>query len=79
MLNKHILSPVKQHLYFYHPENFFLDNFSYFWGCAGSLLLHELFSGCSEWRLLSSCSVQASHCDRSSCWLVTGSRERRLQ
>ena len=30
-------------------------------GCAGSLLMHKLFSGSSEWKLLSSCGVQASH------------------
>ena len=29
--------------------------------CAGSLLLCRLFSSCSKWGLLSSCSVQASH------------------
>ena len=25
-------------------------------------MLHGLFSSCSEWGLLSSCGVQASHC-----------------
>ena len=30
--------------------------------CAGSLLLCRLFSSCSKRRLLSSCSVLASHC-----------------
>ena len=29
-------------------------------GCAGSLWLRRLFSGCREWGLLSSCSVRAS-------------------
>ena len=28
---------------------------------AGSLLLHELFSSCCEWGLLSSCGAQASY------------------
>ena len=32
-------------------------------GCAGSALLCTLFSSCGEWGLLSSCHVQASHCD----------------
>ena len=32
-----------------------------FIGYAGSLLLHGLISSCGEQRLLSSCSVQASH------------------
>ena len=30
-------------------------------GCAGSLLLSGLFASCSEWGLLFSCSVRASH------------------
>ena len=29
--------------------------------------LHRLFSSCDEWGLLSSCSVQASHCGGFSC------------
>ena len=42
-----------------------------FIGCAGSLLLHGFFSGCSKRELLSSCSVQASlllHCTDFSLW-----------
>ena len=35
-------------------------------GCAGSLLLYQLFSGCSEPGLFFSCSALASHCDSSS-------------
>ena len=30
--------------------------------CAGSLLLHRVFSSCGEQGLLSSCGSQASHC-----------------
>ena len=36
-------------------------------GCAGSSLLHRLFSSCSEQGLLSSCGVRASHFDGFSC------------
>ena len=32
--------------------------FFFFFGCAGSSLLYGLFSGCSEWGLLSSCSAE---------------------
>jgi len=41
-------------------------------GFTGSLLLRGLFSGCREWRLLSSCSVLASHGGGFSCgaWAV---------
>ena len=39
-----------------------------FFGCAGSSLLHGLFSSCGEWELLSSCITQVSHCGgRSYC------------
>ena len=36
--------------------------FLYFFGCAGSWLLHRLFSSCRKQGLFSSCSVWASHC-----------------
>ena len=36
--------------------------FTYIFGCAESLLLHELFSSCGEWGLLSRCGVQVSYC-----------------
>ena len=36
-------------------------------GCAESLMLRGLFSGCREWRLHSSCGPQASHCGGFSC------------
>ena len=36
-------------------------------GCAGSLLLHWLFSRCGERGLLSSCSACASHCGSFFC------------
>ena len=32
----------------------------FIFGCAGSLLLHRLFSSFSKWRLLSSCGMQFS-------------------
>ena len=41
--------------------------FFFFFGCTGSSWLHRLFSSCSEWRLLSSCGVQASQCSGFSC------------
>ena len=36
-------------------------------GCAGSLLLHGIFSSCGHWGLLSSCGVQASPWGGFSC------------
>ena len=50
----------KKALYFF----FFLIlrlPFLFIYGWAGSLLLHRLFSSCSEQGLLSTCSAQASH------------------
>ena len=41
----------------------FLIIWFFFFGCAGSSLLQGLFSNCREWQLLSSCLVQASHCN----------------
>ena len=41
------------HIFFTFFIYFFL-----FWGCAGSLWLHELFSSCSERELLSRCDAQ---------------------
>ena len=39
----------------------------FIFGFTGSLSLHKGFSGCSEWGLLSSYSVQASHWGGFSC------------
>ena len=51
-----------------HQFNFFQNIILFIFGCAGSWLLHGLFSSCSEQGLLSSCSVRASHCsDFSRC------------
>ena len=36
-------------------------------GCAGSSLLHDLYSSCRERGLLSSCSAWATHCSGFSC------------
>ena len=44
----------------------------FIFGCAGSLLLCGLFSSCREWGPLSSCDVQASHCDGFSCGAQAG-------
>ena len=45
----------------------FLKIFFIFY-CAGSSLLPELFSSCSEWGLLSSYVAWASHCSGFSCY-----------
>ena len=37
------------------------------YGCAGSLLLHLLFSSCSKWGLLSSYQAWVSRCSGFSC------------
>ena len=42
---------------FFKEKNVFIDD------CAGSSLLHRLYSSCSKQGLLSSCSVQASQCN----------------
>ena len=44
----------------------FILIYYFFFGCAGSSLLHGLFSSCREWGLLSSC-VRASRCGGFSC------------
>ena len=41
--------------------------FIFIFGCAGSSLLLEAFSGCGEQGPLSSCSAQISHCGDLSC------------
>ena len=38
-----------------------------YYGCAGSSLLHGLFSSFSELGILSGCHAPASHCSGSSC------------
>ena len=49
----------------------------FIFGCAGSLLLCQLFSSCDRWGLLSSCGARASHCG--DLLQSTGSRARGLQ
>ena len=39
----------------------------FIYGCAGSLLLHRLFSTCGKWGLHCNCCAQASHCWGFSC------------
>ena len=51
---------------------FFLSHFKAFicafiFGCAGSSLLRRVFSGCSQWGLLSGCGAQAFHRGGFSC------------
>ena len=49
-------------------QNVYIFEFFFnLFGCAGSLLLHRLFSSCGEWWLFSSWSAQASHCGDFSC------------
>ena len=50
-----------------HEILIFLITLFIFFCCAGSLLLHGLFSSFKEWGLLSSCGVKASHCGGFSC------------
>ena len=52
---------------------FFKNFYLFFFGCARSLLLWELFSSCIEQGLLSSWGAQASHCSgfsRCKAWAV---------
>ena len=42
--------------------------FIYSFGCAGSSLLHRLFSGCGKHGLFFSCGARASHCGGFSCF-----------
>ena len=46
-------------------KEFFLVYFVF--GCAASLLLCRLFSGCGKWGLLSSCCIRAPHCSGIPC------------
>ena len=52
------------------PRPDFLNSFVYLFifGCTGPMLLGRLFSSCTEWGLLSSGGVQASHCSGFSCF-----------
>ena len=43
-------------------ESIILFIYLFIFGCAGSLLLHGLFSSCGEKGLLPSCRARASHC-----------------
>ena len=55
----------------------FLKIILFIFGCAGCLLLHELFSSCGQQGLLSSCNAQVSPCG--GFWLQsTGRRACRL-
>ena len=50
----------------------FIYIFIFLFGCAGSLLLHRLFSSYSERGLLSSCGARASPCSGLSCCRALG-------
>ena len=50
--------------FFFSPNNYV---YLFIWGCAGSSVLHELFSGCGEQGLLPSYGARASHCGGFSC------------
>ena len=50
---------------------FFKKEFDLFFGYAGSLLLHKLFSSFGKWGLLSSCPAWATH---GSCFSCRGAR-----
>ena len=55
--------------------SFYIEKIFIYFGCAGSSLLHGLFSSCSEQGLLSGCSVWVSHCGGFSCcstWALGG-------
>ena len=58
--------PPGKRLYMYCFPLLFKNVYLFIFGCAGSLLLHGLFSS-GERGLLPSCSGQASHCCRFSC------------
>ena len=45
----------------------FSKHILFIYGCAGSPLLHGLFSSCGEQGLLSSYGERASHCSDFSC------------
>ena len=68
----HLLSilPINSHLILQHkfPVPHLSSDFIFV--CAGSSLLHGLFSSCRQWGLLSSCGVWASHCGGFSCCRV---------
>ena len=51
----------------------------FIFSCASSSSLHDLFPGCGDRGLLSSCGAWASHCGGYSCCGATGSRACGLQ
>ena len=56
------ITPIGPFREFKFPTPSIKKKFSFIFSCAGSLLLHGLFSSCREQGLLSSSGVQASHC-----------------
>ena len=60
--------PHGKPVYMYCFPPLFKNVYLFIFGCAGSLLLHRIFSSCGERGLLSSCSAQASPCCRFSCY-----------
>ena len=68
----------RRHVFAYFLKNNILYYFIYFWLCWVFIAVCGLFSGCSKWGLLSSCSVQASPCSGFSLQRV-GSRESGLR
>ena len=68
----------RRHVFAYFLKNSILSQFIYFWLCWVFIAVCGLFSGCSKWGLLSSCSVQASPCSGFSLQSV-GSRESGLR
>ena len=55
---RQVISPIHTFIVTYKYFKFYL----FIFGCAGSWLLHEIFSSCGEQLLLSSCSAQVPHC-----------------
>ena len=65
-LKLQLLARVMENIYF-------LNNYLFYFGCAGSLFLQGLFSSCSKQGLPASCRARASHCGGFSSW-STGSQ-----
>ena len=51
----------------YHAFSFLKNLYLFIFGCAGSSLLHGLFSSCGEQELVSICSVWVFYCGDFSC------------
>ena len=59
---------INTQVFLWQAKYIYIYIYIFFFGCAGSSLLHGLFSSFGECRLLSSCRAQVSRCRGFSLW-----------